>query len=131
MGLTCVDSCIAIYAMEEAGPFGDGIRARLTTTTNQLVISPLVMLECLVRPLRTENQRLIHRYREFFAMLPLIEVGAGAYLRAAEVRAAHGLHTPDALHLTAAQRAGCTEFWTNDKRLAVAARDAGIEVVAL
>ena len=36
-------------------------------------------------------------------------------------RAAHRLKTPDALHLVAAIESRCNQFWTNDKRLAIAA----------
>lgn len=41
---------------------------------------------------------------------------------ATELRAQHGLKTPDALHLAAAISAGCDEFWTNDLRLTQAAQ---------
>ncbi len=48
------------------------------------------------------------------AVLPVFDL-------ATELRAQHGLKTPDALHLAAALRAGCDEFWTNDEHLAKAA----------
>ena len=38
--------------------------------------------------------------------------------RATELRARHGVRTPDALHLAAAVASGCDVFLTNDLRLA-------------
>ena len=42
-------------------------------------------------------------------------------------RVQHGLKTPDSLHLAAALRHGCTEFWTNDDPLARRRRRLGRE----
>ncbi len=42
---------------------------------------------------------------------------------AAELRAHHGLKTPDALHLATAVVGGCEEIWTNDRRLAKATEE--------
>ena len=42
---------------------------------------------------------------------------------ATELRAEHGIKTPDALHLAAAIHGGCDALWTNDKRLARAAAE--------
>lgn len=47
---------------------------------------------------------------------------------ATELRARHGLKTPDALHLAAAIACGCNELWTNDGRL-TRATDNRIRVV--
>lgn len=46
-----------------------------------------------------------------------------------ELRARHGLRTPDALHRAVAQLAGCDELWTNDNRLAAAAEGLAVNVV--
>ena len=40
---------------------------------------------------------------------------------ATDLRARHGLKTPDALHLATALEQGCDEFWTRDRRLESAA----------
>jgi predicted nucleic acid-binding protein len=65
------------------------------------------------------------RYEDFFAnpaaiRLPMTEL---VFDRAANLRAVHGLKTPDALHLSAAIEGGCDEFWTTDERLDKAARE--------
>lgn len=123
-----LDSCIVIYAVEDDGDRGNAIRQRLAGAGDEVVaISPLVTLECLVGPLRDDNLALHDHYvraLDQFHRLPLDE---REYIRAAELRARYGLRTPDALHLAAAQLHGCAELWTNDNRLADAAR--GLDVV--
>ncbi|WP_279308295.1 MULTISPECIES: type II toxin-antitoxin system VapC family toxin [Cyanophyceae] len=47
---------------------------------------------------------------------------------AAELRSRHGLKTPDALHLAVAHHYDCTELWTNDDRLAIAAASKAINL---
>jgi uncharacterized protein len=52
------------------------------------------------------------------------------YDSAARFRAAHrALKTPDALHFAAALHHGCTEFWTNDDRLAAVAPNLAKKVI--
>ncbi len=130
MGLIYLDSCILIYAVEDASPRGDAVRARLARTDDRLAISPLVMLECMVAPMRSDDLALRDRYTRAFERCDLINLGVPEHLRAAELRARHGLRTPDALHLAAAQLAGCTELWTNDARLAVASQGLAVEVAS-
>ncbi len=50
-----------------------------------------------------------------------VELTTAVFNLATELRASHRLRTPDALHLAAALSAGCSEFWTNDTRLAAMA----------
>jgi predicted nucleic acid-binding protein len=59
-----------------------------------------------------------------------LELDETAFLHAAELRARHGLKTPDALHLAAAQLTGCRELWTNDARFAAASRGLAVDVVS-
>jgi predicted nucleic acid-binding protein len=84
----------------------------------RFAISPLVKLECSIGPLRRGDAKLMAEYRELFASLVTLPVPDAAFERAAELRAAHTLRTPDALHLAISQTAGCAELWTNDERLA-------------
>lgn len=126
-----LDSCILVYAVEHEGAMGTNIRQRLADAGDTVVaISPLVLLECTVGPLRSENLSLYDHYlraSEQFQMLPL---GVEEYLRAADLRARNGLRTPDALHLAAAQLSGCDALWTNDARLAKAAHGLAVDVTA-
>lgn len=125
-----LDSCIVIYAVEDDGVRGTRVRQRLADSAHTAVaISPLVQLECLVAPLREDDLALSDHYRRAFEQFAKVEPTTAQYLRAAELRASHGIRTPDALHLAAAQLSGCTELWTNDKRLAIASRGLAIDVV--
>jgi predicted nucleic acid-binding protein len=48
--------------------------------------------------------------------------------RALQLRVAHGLKTPDALHLATAMVHGCQEFWTNDDRLSKVAGSIAVNI---
>ncbi len=123
-----LDSCVVIYAVEDRSTRGDTVRRRLAESAESVVaISPLVTLECLVGPLREQNQALHDHYLRALKHFRHLTHEPEHYLRAAELRARHGIRTPDALHLAAAQLHGCDQLWTNDNRLASAAR--GLEVV--
>jgi predicted nucleic acid-binding protein len=116
-----------IYALEDDTERGAVVRERMARATG-LAISPLVMLECLVWPKRKRDLALEDHYARAFAGFELIELGVPVFLRATELRARHGLRTPDALHLAAAQLSGCVEFWTNDTRLATSAPALAVDV---
>jgi predicted nucleic acid-binding protein len=117
-----------IYAVEDDGARGDAVRRRLAEAADAVVaISPLVTLECLVGPLREENLGLHDHYVRAFKQFRLLPLEPEHYVRAAELRARHGIRTPDALHLAAAQLYGCDQLWTNDNRLSSAA--GGLSVV--
>lgn len=123
-----LDSCIVVYAVEDDGARGDAVRRRLAEAADAVVaISPLVTLECLVEPLREENLGLHDHYVRAFKQFRLLPLEPEHYVRAAELRARHGIRTPDALHLAAAQLYGCDQLWTNDNRLSSAA--GGLSVV--
>lgn len=125
-----LDSCIVIYAVEDDGVRGNVVRQRMADAADAVVaISPLVTLECLVGPLRDENLTLHDHYvraLEQFRKLPLNEEH---YVRAAELRARHGIKTPDALHLAAAQLYGCDQLWTDDDRLIAVSHGLAMDVV--
>ena len=124
-----LDSCIVIYAAEDRGPRGDLVRARLQSAGEENVaISSLVMLECLVGPLRDGDLGLSDRYDELFAQFRVLQLDERVCRRAAELRALNGIRTPDALHLAAAQLSGCRALWTNDRRLAAASHGLAVDI---
>ena len=128
--MTYLDACIVIYAVEDDGPRGNAFRQRLADARDtEFAISPLVTMECIVGPLRNDNLTLHDHYLRALDNFRRLDLGEGQFMRAAQLRARHGLRTPDALHLAVAQLAGCDELWTNDNRLAAAAGGLAVNVL--
>lgn len=129
------DACVAIYYVERNPEYFSRIEAALFPLAGKPVrpvISDLTRLECRVFPLRAGDQGLLGRYDAFFALGEVghAEIDRSVFDLATELRATHHLKTPDALHLAAAIRAGCAEFWTNDRRLEQAA-EGRLKVVSI
>ncbi|WP_137845920.1 PIN domain-containing protein [Microbacterium sp. 2FI] len=125
-----VDTCLAIYAIEDPGPRGSRARALFRNPVMPFAFSPLVMMEALVAPIRSHDDPVIEAYHRLFTGWDMVAVDLDAYMRAAELRAASpGLKTVDALHLAAAELAGCEELWTNDRRLAAASAGLAVDVI--
>lgn len=123
-----LDACVAIYYVERHPSLFAKVCAALFPAGHQevaLAVSDLTRLECRVFPLRQHDQTLLDRYDAFFALpeLSYAAIDRAVFDAAAELRAAHAVPTPDAIHLAAAIQSGCAEFWTNDKRLVRAAGD--------
>jgi predicted nucleic acid-binding protein len=96
----------------------------------RIAYSPLVEMECLVLPMRQQRVELIERFRDFFALNQRLSISDAVFSQATELRARHGLKTPDALHLATALHYGCTELWTNDDRLNKVAGGLAVNVLA-
>jgi len=120
---TYLDSCILIHYLERHADFFPRIDACIQDRNTQRVVSDLSRLECAVHLLRTGDEPLLARYRMFFAARDLCTMSctSAVFDHATELRAQHGLKTPDALHLTTAIAGDCTEVWTHDRRLDAAA----------
>lgn len=118
-----VDSMIFVYHFEGDGLFGEAAGQVLAAAEQgrcRLVASVLALLEVLVVPKRAGRVELDERYRELFHSFPNLTVlGVDAEIaeRAAELRARHGLRTPDAVHLATAEAAGVGAFLSEDRRL--------------
>ena len=120
------DTCILIYWLERNPDYVDAIVQRLRPAQAAapiLVFSELTRLECRVKPLQTGNQIQLAGYDRVFSTPGYRFEGLTRQVFdvATDLRAAHGLKTPDAIHLAAALHFGCDEIWTNDDRLAKAA----------
>jgi predicted nucleic acid-binding protein len=95
----------------------------------QVVSSELLILECLVLPLKTNNTILITAYEQFLTTrIRLFPIREATLRSSAQLRATHNLKTPDAIHAATALSAGCTLFLTNDTGLRSVA---GLSVVIL
>ena len=124
------DSCVAIYLVEEHPEYVERIRARLVGSRARITYSPLVEMECMVLPIRQQRLELAARFHDFFALSHRLALSDAVYEKATELRARHGLKTPDALHLATALHYGCDELWTNDARLSNVAGSLAINVLA-
>ncbi len=115
-----LDTCIVIYFVEKHPDHADKIERLFTKlgVDDSLCYSPLVRLECLVRPLRTKDLDLKTNFEIFFDTQEMLQLAPECFDEAAQLRAeSRALRTPDALHIATAHYHGCDEFWTNDNRL--------------
>ena len=117
-----VDTALFIYFIEEHPRFLPLIEPLFTAADagrRELVTSALSLLEVLVVPYRAGNQALAERYESLLTRsrgIRSVELTRDQLRSAAQLRAATGINTPDALQLAAAISAGCTSFITNDRR---------------
>lgn len=122
-GPVAIDTAIFIYFIEESPEFLPHIMplfAEADQGKRELVTSALTLLEVLVVPYRAGNRQLATRYEHLLTNsrgVRMIELTRDQLRAAAQLRAATGAKTPDALHLVSALGAGCTTFVTNDRRL--------------
>lgn len=113
-----LDACIVIYLMENVVPFSEKARQFLARNGDAILcVSPLVRMEVMIKPLRESATILVADYEEFLAAQNWLRIDDSTFDQALQLRAQHGLKTPDALHLATALQHGCNEFWTNDDRL--------------
>lgn len=115
-----LDACIVIYFIEKHAAYANKIEAMINNlgANDVLCFSPLIRLECLVMPLRTNDKTLKSLYESFFKTQKMLDMTVEIYDKAAQLRADfNSLKTPDALHLATALHYNCDEFWTNDNRL--------------
>ena len=118
-----VDTAIFIYLIEEHPDyfplvlplFRDADRGRRV-----LVTSSLTLLEVLVVPLRAGNRTIADQYELLLTRgrgVRTVDITRPHLRAAAQLRAALGIRTPDALQLVAAVSVGCSTFLTNGRRL--------------
>jgi predicted nucleic acid-binding protein len=117
-----LDTSPVIYFVEQPPIWGLKAKARITTLLaagEQLAVTDLVRMECLVGPLKQGDAKVESDFRTFFASpdLQVLPITAAVCERAARVRAAQGFKPLDSLHLAAPVEHGCTRFLTNDFRL--------------
>jgi len=114
---------VVIYLVEGPSELHEAVAEAITKTGGALCVSEQTRLECRVGPMRDADHTLLAQYDRFFSLPSAVSVPLTkeVFETATSLRAGHGIRTPDALHLAAAIVGGCSEFWTNDTRLARAA----------
>ena len=125
-----IDSCIAIFLVEEHPAYCTTIEKVLAQLDGIVCYSPLTELECLVLPLRLQRKDLLNKFNRFFSLNLKLDMPDAVYREAARLRAEFGIKTPDALHLATARHHGCTALWTNDNRLSSVADALALNVLA-
>ncbi len=117
-----LDANPVIYHVEQPAVWGPKASARLSAFVaagEELAVTDLVRMECLVGPLKSGDANLLNDFRTFFNSpdVRVLAITAGVADRAAAIRARHGFKALDALHLAAAAEHGCSQFFTNDAGL--------------
>ncbi len=119
-----LDACAIIYLIEAKEPFYSKVQRTLQHIADKnpdtsIAISRLSVLECLVHPLRQQENFTIEQYRSFFARqdLQIIELAPEVVERALWLRVRYNLRTPDALQAASALELSPGEllFLTGDK----------------
>ena len=118
-----IDTSIFIYFIEEAPQYLPALAPLFQDADDgrrELIASAVTLLEVLVVPYRAGNHALAERYEALLTRsrgVQLIDLTSDQLRRAAQIRAATGARTPDALQMAAALSAQCAAFVTNDRRL--------------
>ena len=114
-----LDTAPIIYSVEKHAdywqiliPLWNALKA------NQIEVftSQLTLLETLVQPIRRNNQTLVSAYESLLTKtdIKLESINLDVLRRAADLRAANNLKTPDAIHAATAIASNCAFFVTND-----------------
>lgn len=118
-----LDTAPLIYFIERRSLRAEVLRAFFAASERgefRIVTSMVTLLEVLVHPLRSGRRELAQEYQDILFRSPsLITLPLGHEIaeEAAQLRAIHGIKTPDAIQLATAKTAGATWFLTNDGRL--------------
>ena len=129
-----LDTCIFIYFIEEHSKYLSIVQpifAAISAGNLNAVTSALTLMETLVLPYRLGNVLLANQYEAFLTRsrgLKLDRITTNTCRAAAQLCAAYGIKTPDALQLATALMAKCSTFLTNDRALPPIA---GIHIVQI
>ncbi len=84
--------------------------------------SEITLAEVMVVPMREKNRPLVEKYENSLrsdALLTVVEVDRSVLLRSAELRANHGGHAVDAIHVASAELGNCELLISSDERLRI------------
>ncbi len=117
-----LDACVIIYLLEAKEPFCSEVKETLYQLTElhqdiTINVSRLSVLECLVYPLRHQENAVIEQYRTFFSKqdLQIIELAPEVVEKALWLQVRYNLRTPDALQVASALETPEHIFLTGDK----------------
>ena len=132
--IVCLDANIVIYLVEQNPLWEPKVSARIAAyraAGEEIAVSDVARLECLVGPFQTGNAPDLASYAAFFAGIGprMLPVTVAVWERAAPMRAAYGCSALDSLHLATAAEHGCTRFLSNDAQLR-RFRDVDVDVLS-
>lgn len=119
----CIDTAPFIYYMERHKHFGSimqPIFEEIEKGNIEAITTNITLLEVLVHPYRTGNDKLAEKYRDILLNadgLTTFEVTHEISYNAAKLRAKYGIRTPDALQISTAFINNADVFLTNDEAL--------------
>lgn len=122
-GPIALDTVIFIYWIEESPAYLSRIEPLFHAVDRgevEIVTSAITLLEVLVVPYRTGKVALAERYEQLLTRaehLRLVDIDRQQLRAAAQLRALHGIRTPDAFQLAAGLATRSTTLITNDRRL--------------
>lgn len=113
-----IDADALIYSVETIDPYWPLLRPLWDASrAGQVTVigTELLVVAALTGPLKTGDKLLVQAYeRALAAEIRLLPISRSVLRTAAELRAAHALKTPDAIHAATAIAGGCSMFVTND-----------------
>ena len=118
-----LDTVVLIYFIEEHERFLPAVAPLFVAADAgklELVASALTLFEVLVVPYRAGNIDLAERYETLLTRsrgIRMVDLSRGYLRLAAQIRAATGAATPDALQLAASLGTRCSAFVTNDRHM--------------
>jgi predicted nucleic acid-binding protein len=118
-----LDTAPLIYLIEENSVYLPFVRPFFEAANRgefRVITSILTLTEVLVHPMRHGDQELAAQYRRILLrarQIRTVPVSETIAEEAAQLRARHGLRTPDAIQLATAIQSGASSFLTNDSRL--------------
>lgn len=122
-GPAALDTAIFVYFIEEDPRFLEIVKPvflAMDRGTLGCVTSALTLLEVLVVPYRAGNVSLAERYEALLTRsrgLRLIDLDRPLLRSAAQLRAATGLKSPDAIQVAAALAHRCSVLLTSDRKI--------------
>ncbi len=122
-GPIALDTVIFIYWIEENPAYLSQIEPLFRAIDRgeiEVVTSAITLLEVLVVPYRAGKVGLAERYEQLLTRAPhlrVVDIDRQQLRAAAQLRAVHGIRTPDALQLAAGLATRATAMITNDRRL--------------
>ena len=118
-----LDTAIFIYHLEEnptCFPLTQFLFSSIEMGAIRGITSTITLMEIIVKPLALGQEAIARQYETLLVNFPNLEIAdldRAVIRRAAQIRAAYSIRTPDALQLATGLIRGVQAIFTNDRRL--------------